>query len=945
MQELDFVTVVVKNEKNRVKIFPTFKVIQSKDLMIRGGEFYAIWDEEKGYWSTNEMDVQRLCDNMIRAKVNEYPENFRSSIHVSYLADFSSNQWNIWKNYIKKSVNNYVQLDNSIVFASDPYDRKLYSTHRLNYDLTDGEISAYQKLMGTIYAPDELRKLEWSIGAIVSGDSKEMQKFIVIYGAGGTGKSTYLNLINELFTGYCQPFDAKSLGSGKDQFATSIFSKNPLIAIQQDGDLSNLVDNTKLNSIISHDVILVNEKFQRPYPFKPNSFLFMATNTPVRITDAKSGLVRRIIDVYPSGKTVPHKEYLELIEKMKFEYGAIAKHCLEVYSDLGGKYAYDEYRPSKMIHETYRFYDFMDMYGETFAKEEYTTLQSAFQRYKEYCDFAQIKDYERLSRQAFKNELSEYFNEYYERYIINDERKRNVFIGYKTTAQFNNYMRERQRTDSLDISSSDVSNDTNNPVPKSLSWLTDLDKTESIFDDMYAASSAQYASKNGKPLTAWDDVKTVLADLDTKKIHFVRVPIDHIVIDFDIQNADGTKNLEKNLEAASKFPPTYAELSKSGRGVHLHYIYDGDPELLSRVYDDNIEIKVFSGKSSLRRKLTYCNDRPIAHISSGLPKVERKGKLVSDAQIRSEKGLRSLIERCMQKEFSGGGTKPNVEFIKKILDESYENPNLHYDISDMRNDILQFAAGSTHHSAYCVGLVADMKFYSEEPSAPVESENKELVFFDVEVFPNLFVIVWKTEGCQPVKMINPTPAEVDELRKYNLVGFNNRKYDNHILYARILGYSNEELYHLSTKIVKNVRDAGFIEAYNLSYTDVFDFSSKKQSLKKFEIELGIHHQELGLRWDESVPENMWETVAEYCVNDVVATEATFKARHEDFVAREILAALSGLTVNDTNNQHTARIIFGKDKHPQTQFIYTDLATGDQYPYPDMPNWVRNQIKR
>ena len=48
----------------------------------------------------------------------------------------------------------------------------------------------------------------------------------------------------------------------------------------------------------------------------------------------------------------------------------------------------------------------------------------------------------------------------------------------------------------------------------------------------------------------------------------------------------------------------------------------------------------------------------------------------------------------------------------------------------------------------------------------------------------------------------------------------------------------------------------FREAYNISYTDVFDFSMTKQSLKKFEIELGIHHQELGLPWDEPVPEDL-----------------------------------------------------------------------------------------
>ena len=79
--------------------------------------------------------------------------------------------------------------------------------------------------------------------------------------------------------------------------------------------------------------------------------------------------------------------------------------------------------------------------------------------------------------------------------------------------------------------------------------------------------------------------------------------------------------------------------------MHLHYIYTGDVSKLSRVYDDNIEIKGFTGKSSLRRKLTKCNEIPIASINSGLP-LKGENKVVNFDSIKSEKGLRVLIKRC-----------------------------------------------------------------------------------------------------------------------------------------------------------------------------------------------------------------------------------------------------------------------------------------------------------
>ena len=41
----------------------------------------------------------------------------------------------------------------------------------------------------------------------------------------------------------------------------------------------------------------------------------------------------------------------------------------------------------------------------------------------------------------------------------------------------------------------------------------------------------------------------------------------------------------------------------------------------------------------------------------------------------------------------------------------------------------------------------------------------------------------------------------------------------------------------------------------------------------------------------------------------------------DWEAREMLAAMSGLTVNDTTNKHTIRFIIGKDKNAKEQFEF------------------------
>lgn len=319
--------------------------------------------------------------------------------------------------------------------------------------------------------------------------------------------------------------------------------------------------------------------------------------------------------------------------------------------------------------------------------------------------------------------------------------------------------------------------------------------------------------------------------------------------------------------------------------------------------------------------------------------------MVNTKVVQSEKGLRLQIKRNLNKEIHPA-TKPSIDFIHKILTDAYES-GMTYDVTDMRNAVLAFAANSTNQAEYCIKLVNKMPFKSAEDGQAVKNDEAKLVFYDVEVFPNLFLVNWKIEGPtqKVVRMINPKPQEIEELMKFRLVGFNCRRYDNHILYARLMGYSEEQLYNLSQKIISSEKKARsnncfFGEAYNVSYTDVYDFCSKKQSLKKWEIELGLHHQELGLPWDQPVPEHLWQKVAEYCDNDVIATEAVFNARKADFVAREILADVAGMTVNDTTNTLTTKIIFGGNKKPQDQFNYRDMGDVSQIydPDADLP-WI------
>lgn len=275
----------------------------------------------------------------------------------------------------------------------------------------------------------------------------------------------------------------------------------------------------------------------------------MGTNKPVRITDAKSGLIRRLIDVSPTGDKVEPNEYKTIMKHIPFELGPIAYHCQEVY--LEDPAYYDGYIPIAMLGASNDFYNYIVDSYPVFKREDGTSLKAAWEMYKTYNEEAKVSY--PLSQRAFKEELKNYFHDYTERFSMEDgTRVRSYYSGFRTEK-----FEEQTIIDK----------------PEPTTRLIQFDGTASAFDKDCADCPAQYATSKETPSQKWEKVTKTLSQLDTSKLHYVKVPKNHIVIDFDIPDENGNKCFDLNLAEASKWPPTYAEVSKGGQGIHLHYVY------------------------------------------------------------------------------------------------------------------------------------------------------------------------------------------------------------------------------------------------------------------------------------------------------------------------------------------------------------------------------------
>ena len=984
---MDFYEVRSKTVKGRIEVYPEFIVDHSDDLMVRGKDFYAIWDEDKGLWNTKRMDARKAIDKDIRSKAEEItvkerqkrkedPTYQEKPVDAMTLWGYSSNQWEKFLKYMASKKDDYVQLDTKIAFQDTPVKKKDYISRRLSYSPAPGNCDAWETLISTLYEPEEREKIEWAIGSILTGESRKIQKFLVFFGPQGTGKGTILSIIMKLFDGYYSTFKAENLVRGDDQFNLDFLASNPLLVIDADSKLNKIESNATLNKLVSHEQVQVNEKFKGRYPVKPICMLMLGTNYPVKITDAKSGIIRRLIDIEPSGRLIlPESRYDMLMEQVEFELGAIAWHCMEVFKGLGRSY-YSGYVPERMMYRTDAFFNFMEEKAQTFIDNDGVSANDLWNMWKDFCQQSGVD----FTRKRFEiiDEAKNYFQNFDLTKRVGNIQYRSWFSGLKTEKFHHETQEDRQarkRAERISkaeeekqakmaaeqVVSESVESAVAEPAkdfqPLSFGWLK-MDQTKSLLDELLKDYPAQYeihdeSTGQNRPEFKWEKVKTTLKDLDTSRTHYIRGLGQLICIDFDIRNIEGVKDAIKNLEAAGsgKWKPTYAEFSNSGKGIHLYYWYDGDISQLSSIFSEDIEIKVYPEDSlrALRRRVTYCNDLPIAHISSGLPLKEKK--VINWEGVKDDRHLRNMILQAIKKECRPYGEEPKtvtcVKWIGDILQNAQEQ-GMNYDVRDLGEAIYAFAAHSSHNKEECIKLYYDMELMwpkEEKPAnniiEPGYDKDAPIIILDCEVIRNVTLVVYKElepDGVAAVykkpkdiqkkcvRMFNPKPRDIEQLLGMKIVGHNVTGYDNYILWALWLGYTPEQIFQVSQDIIVNGNRLPWREAKNVSYTDTYDVSSEKKGLKKIEIEMHIPHKEMEIDWSKDLPESEWERLAQYCENDVLATEAYFLSKkwQADFKARKIQSELTGLNVNTSTNNQSAQIIFGDVKEPWHEFNYPDL---------------------
>lgn len=168
--------------------------------------------------------------------------------------------------------------------------------------------------------------------------------------------------------------------------------------------------------------------------------------------------------------------------------------------------------------------------------------------------------------------------------------------------------------------------------------------------------------------------------------------------------------------------------------------------------------------------------------------------------------------------------------------------------------------------------------------------NKELYFYDFEVFKHDWLVVFRHFSSRINIMFH---NDLDGLKEFlsnahMLIGFNNYYYDDVILYALVKeNYTNLELYKLSQNLVKGTIVPQKYKVGTLITLDCMQELQQGVGLKTIECNMGINIEESSIPWDIDRPltEDEIQETYRYCCHDVKATEYVFNKRTDYFRAK------------------------------------------------------------
>ena len=180
---------------------------------------------------------------------------------------------------------------------------------------------------------------------------------------------------------------------------------------------------------------------------------------------------------------------------------------------------------------------------------------------------------------------------------------------------------------------------------------------------------------------------------------------------------------------------------------------------------------------------------------------------------------------------------------------------------------------------------------------------KEDVIFDIECFPNYFLIMFLHSKSDAIKAFDTknvlSTNQIKEiyriLHSYHIIGFNSLRYDMPMIMAALKKHNIQVLYQISNMIIND--SFGKVYTYDelqtflksIYHQDIIYLQNQIISLKTLGARL--HHNnivELPLPSDTNLSDTQIITIKEYCRNDCFITQTVWNELKKEAYVRETL---------------------------------------------------------
>ncbi|CAB1241176.1 conserved protein of unknown function [Ruminococcaceae bacterium BL-4] len=226
-------------------------------------------------------------------------------------------------------------------------------------------------------------------------------------------------------------------------------------------------------------------------------------------------------------------------------------------------------------------------------------------------------------------------------------------------------------------------------------------------------------------------------------------------------------------------------------------------------------------------------------------------------------------------------------------------------------------------------------------------------FYDIEVFAHDWIAVFKCKNDDHHEIIHNDPfrvAQLLDIKKPLLCGYNNKHYDQWILRAIYHNAEPENVKALNDFIIKEGRN----DPWNFPGLDshlshpckqfdlMDDLGGVFLRLKEAEGNLGMDIEETEVDFDlnRALTQQELELTIKYCCHDVDATERLFEKRKKYLESKVVVGGMKNIPPEDalnlTNAKLTALYLCGQNARPQPcedefEYEFPENLLIDKYP--------------